>query len=768
MPKQKVNLRKVFEPSDSIAFLVIAVGLFIALFLDEMSVRLIGICITVLGGVALFMTVSPRLTQLQIISPVRPSQTTLITSQTVEGATGRSQTFDPDAYRASFGEQETDESSFVDDSQIGLFGDPPQKLAPQARVTLPVIGTELSTDTDSSVRIVGALPTRRVSKPPTLVSEARRDRNQALAQQQQSEMHYGSIDGPVTTEIHLSDDVVVRPIGGVPTPAVTITVEEPEDVANEFVADEEAFEEIHIEIVDVEPEVIEEAPRSTTRHSPAVALSTFVNDSDEEEFGAQEPRREFDYLLNRVLMVIRSATNARTAAFLWVNSERQQLVVEAKITEAEQEFTDERKIPMGHDALSQIARDGRPEIITLISPGAELDLLPYYSKPAGTISFIGVPVYYGGNVVGILCADSQIEDAYSDLTVGFFGQFTKLISGLVSSYTAKFDLMQAASTLEAQRKFREQIPGSPTSMQQVVRALFGTLIQLMDISRIAAVCFDNEVGAWVVVDARTALEEDYRSLSGSLVDLSTSAVGVAINTGETVILTGEDEGVRVVANEPLIFGGQFVGIPIRTATDSYGALVLENVESSLSQQDISIAESLGEQAGAMIELVRSAERLNDTALLDAASGLLNRRGFERRIREEFSRSVEHNLPLTLCLIKLDPSRSPAEHREHALLGIARVVQKQIRDYDVLARFGPDEIALGLSGYKLQDAQNWTESMRREIASSPVDLAGKRVSFTVSIGIAQAETKLAWDDVLAHAMAALEVSTKAGNRVTPYA
>jgi len=73
-------------------------------------------------------------------------------------------------------------------------------------------------------------------------------------------------------------------------------------------------------------------------------------------------------------MVIRSATNARTAAFLWVNSERQELVVEAKITEAEDEFTSQRKLPMGIDALSQIAREGRPEIITQISPSAEINM----------------------------------------------------------------------------------------------------------------------------------------------------------------------------------------------------------------------------------------------------------------------------------------------------------------------------------------------------------------------------------------------------------
>lgn len=48
MQKRKVNYRNVFQPSDTIAFVVIIIGLFIALFLDEMAVRLIGVCITIL------------------------------------------------------------------------------------------------------------------------------------------------------------------------------------------------------------------------------------------------------------------------------------------------------------------------------------------------------------------------------------------------------------------------------------------------------------------------------------------------------------------------------------------------------------------------------------------------------------------------------------------------------------------------------------------------------------------------------------------------
>lgn len=816
MARKKAELRKVFQPSDSIAFMAIGVGLVIAVVApgDNVSVRLIGICIAILGGVALFMMVSPRLTDLQIITPVRPSSTPDIMSRTVQDAKKRTQTFDSDEYRRTFGQAETEEQPFYDESQTSLFEESlarPQQ-PPEEETIVP--GMELITDADSSVRIIG---TRKSSSTgasvPTLVSHVR----QAARQAQIDELTQRRMAAPLNDadpfaggeadEIQLSDDVIIRPLR---TPRAADPLPEPmperaDDVSPEVeahegdayeppaetVADEgaeQAAPEIDQELIDsqeeaaaweaisaeIEVEVSEPEPdvpapvRETSRRSPTVSLSTFVNEQTDEDLTSQEPRREFDYLLNRVLMVIRSATNARTAAFLWVNSERQELVVEAKITEAEAEFTTERKLPMAMDALSQIARDGRPEIITQISASAETELLPYYARSAGTVSFIGVPVYYGGNVVGILCADSLLEDAYSDITVGFFGQFTKLISGLVSAYTSKYDLLQASSTLEAIEELRQSIDGSALSVQNVARALFSVIIQRMDVSRIGLVSFDAARRAWTLTDARSAMDDDYRGNVGQVVNVSDSAVGSCITTASSVVRTQEHATTRVFRDEPLLEFGQFVAVPLRTAKECFGSLYLENLEASLSSQDIALAEALSEYAATYFEQQHQVETLRGAALLDHSTGVLNAQGFEMRIREEFARAVDYNIPLTVCMLHLDPSRSTAEQRQHALLHVLRLVKDQLREYDVVARYADEQIALGLIGYKLQEAQNWTETMRREVASTPVEINGKRLSFTTSIGLAQAEPRDTWDDLIAHTNAALEVSMRSGNKVTVFA
>ena len=159
-----------------------------------------------------------------------------------------------------------------------------------------------------------------------------------------------------------------------------------------------------------------------------------------------------------------------------------------------------------------------------------------------------------------------------------------------------------------------------------------------------------------------------------------------------------------MTTEARIEQGQFVAVPICTATESYGALFLENLESTLSHQDIALVEVLGELAGPLLDHLRTAENLQGSALLDHATGVLNTQGFEMRVREEFARAVDYNLPLTLCMLHLDPSRTTEEQRERAILHVLRMVKGQLREYDIIARLDIDQLALGLVGYRLQEAQ----------------------------------------------------------------
>ncbi len=487
-------------------------------------------------------------------------------------------------------------------------------------------------------------------------------------------------------------------------------------------------------------------------------------DANDEMESSEEPRKEFDYLLNRVLMVIRAATLARTAAFFWFNREKQQLVLEARITDVEENFSSKRKFPIGHDAISQIALEGRPEILSQISPAAELELLPYYAYKSYTSSFVGVPVYFKGNVVGVLCADAREEDAYTDITVGFFGHFTKLISGLVASYTTKYDLQQAARTLDALRMLKSNIDDGEDTEHSVIDAVFETVVQLFEVTTLGACMYDRKARAWVLADARS-VHPEYADLVGLPIDLDTALIGECVKAGE-VITVYDPDMVRVRSNEHPLPNGQFLCIPLRSAKRTYGALFIEQDFGTLSQQDIALCEQLGDLAGDALERIRALERGTRGAHIEATSALLNRDGVLRRLREELARAVDYQTSVTLCLIKVDGTEQGAR-RQALHERIVDRIREQLREYDVIGQIESDILAVGLVAYRGQEAQFWTEGLRREIASTPMDIEGRRTTSTISVGVAEATRTDTYTTLIANAMQALEASAAHQNKVTVF-
>jgi diguanylate cyclase (GGDEF)-like protein len=779
--KRTVKLSSVFQPSDSIAFVVIAFGLFLALFIDEMAVRLIGICISVLGGVALFMMISPRLTDLPSLRTPKPSVSHSLDSQTQQDGQTTAQIFDKDKFLEIFGPQQSSLDSpvtmFADEAQVELFPTPsptskkpqPPAVRPQQSAAQMFPPSFSMDDGTSGVRVIGTKPasaavfakqpvvkplprTVELAEAPALMVDPLQD--------EQTEHTLPPLEGH-KDGTRLSDEVVIRVA---PKAAEKLKEQPPQASA--------AAQEIEPEHVDQPIEQHIASPpaprvRETTVVRPNVHRTVFGEDELEEGGSADEPRKEFDYLLERVLMVIRSATNARTAAFFWVNHDTQQLVCESKITEAES-FTKQRKLPLGKDAVSRIALEGSPEILTNISPAAELDVLPYYTAGAKTASFVGVPVYYGGAVVGVLCADSLMDDAYSEITIGFFGQFTKLISGLVKSYTGKFELLHAAETLKALSSLQALAAEAPLTREHVIDCAMSVAVRHINQHTIGAVVYHPTQKQWLVMAVDSSQQGGFEAILNKSVMLRNSVVGSCIMSSTTVMQPFDPSSIQICPGEPAA-RGHFMAVPLRSTSATYGALFHQNETAAFSANDISLAEALAVRVGQYIELLHVSEEAEAGNILDTTTGALNRSGYEERVSQEFARAVDISQPLTVCVLKLDASRAVGEALLPRFLpSVSSILFSQVREYDVVGRIGVVTLAVALVNTRVQEAHVWTENVRKEIASRAVDIDGKRLSITVSIGVAQANVRESAERVLEQAEQMAMESQTTGNKVLVYA
>lgn len=124
---------------------------------------------------------------------------------------------------------------------------------------------------------------------------------------------------------------------------------------------------------------------------------------------------------------------------------------------------------------------------------------------------------------------------------------------------------------------------------------------------------------------------------------------------------------------------------------------------------------------------------------DPLTGLLNRRGFERRMEEALADWLKCGKPSALVFFDLDRFKPINDEGGHALgddmlQRVADAASTRIRKSDSLARYGGDEFALLMSGCRREQAMNTAEALREAIEAVCVEHQGKSYRVTLSLGV----------------------------------
>ncbi|APX92485.1 hypothetical protein BWR19_05745 [Halomonas sp. 1513] len=124
---------------------------------------------------------------------------------------------------------------------------------------------------------------------------------------------------------------------------------------------------------------------------------------------------------------------------------------------------------------------------------------------------------------------------------------------------------------------------------------------------------------------------------------------------------------------------------------------------------------------------------------DPLTGLLNRRGFERRLEEALVEWKKAGTPSALLMFDLDHFKPINDRGGHALgdemlRRIAQVLAWEVRSSDHVARQGGDEFAVLLPSCSLNQAQRLAETLRQAISEIYVEHQGNLYRVTLSMGL----------------------------------
>lgn len=194
-----------------------------------------------------------------------------------------------------------------------------------------------------------------------------------------------------------------------------------------------------------------------------------------------------------------------------------------------------------------------------------------------------------------------------------------------------------------------------------------------------------------------------------------------------------------------------------------GAIASFEDVTQLERKKIELETMLVELDASSSEIKRQNSELALLATRDPLTGCLNRRAFFELFDQHFESAQQHNLPISAFMVDIDHFKAINDNHGHStgdevLTEVANLIQRMVRDKDLVCRHGGEEFSILLPNTNIHKACVIAEQVR--IALQEFKPAGLPV--TTSIGVsALSEGSTSPEDMLEQADKCLYIAKRNG-------
>ena len=167
-----------------------------------------------------------------------------------------------------------------------------------------------------------------------------------------------------------------------------------------------------------------------------------------------------------------------------------------------------------------------------------------------------------------------------------------------------------------------------------------------------------------------------------------------------------------------------------------------------------------------VALRRYQARITALATTDQLTELLNRRGFDLLASQALQEARRNQSQLCALMLDLDSFKELNDSHGHqagdeVLRGFSRNLRDDLRQADILCRWGGEEFALLLKDTSMEQARALAQKIRQRTEQSEFEYNGSTLHVTTSIGLAQLHADESLEQLLARADRALYRAKQGG-------
>ena len=185
---------------------------------------------------------------------------------------------------------------------------------------------------------------------------------------------------------------------------------------------------------------------------------------------------------------------------------------------------------------------------------------------------------------------------------------------------------------------------------------------------------------------------------------------------------------------------------IKNDNEIIGIIAASSNIDKLSNTDIEYLCQLSAQASITTQRANAYAQVLKYATLDALTGLNNRRQFEVRLKQEVANATRNKKPLCCIMLDVDYFKKVNDTWGHSagdcvLKNVAKIVAKELREYDIASRYGGEEFCIILPNTKIREAAFVAQRLRSAVEKAEINISENQfqkdiLKVTISIGVSE--------------------------------